>query len=117
MKILALVLTAALVLVAPLTAEVWNDPAGVATSTSSQLVQFPRPMSNVLVLNDDATIAVYIRLFWCGDTIGDATSNSLEIKATKSRSFSREPTTEPNFYCALTVIAASGTPTIRVEAK
>lgn len=104
-------------LAAPVFGEVWSDPSGVATSTTSQLVQFPRPMSNVLVLNDDATISVHIRLFWCGDTIGDATTAYLEIKGTKNRSFVRSPTTEPNFYCALTVIAASGTPAIRVEAK
>ncbi len=110
------------VLVVPLGAEVWNDPGGVSVTQTSQTVTFPRPMSSVIALNDDGTNEVYIRLFWCNEMASTAskaaTVNSLEIKLGKSRTFTREPNTEPDFYCAISLVCASAeTATVRVEAK
>lgn len=117
-KIILSALALVAFLAAPVMAEVWNDPGGVSVTATSQTVTFPRPMSSVLVLNDDATNEAYIRLFWCGDTVAAATTSSLEIKATKSRSFTREKETEPNYYCAVTLVCDTAeTATVRVEAK
>ena len=85
---------------------------------TSQTVTFPRPFSSVLVSNDDGTNEAYIRLFWCGETTAAATDASLEIKAGKTRSFTWEPGTEPDRYCAISLVcAAAETATVRVEGK
>ncbi len=111
---------ALMLLAAPLAGEVWNDPAGVSVTNTSQTLSFPRPMSAVLILNDDTTDSVFIRLFTCNEMASSAskaaTTNSLEIKPTKSRSFTREKDTEADFYCAVSLFC-SNTATARIEAK
>jgi hypothetical protein len=116
----------AVLLAAPLAAEVWNDPAGVAVTDSSQTVTFPRPFTDVLVINDSATDSVYVRLFWCGESTGAATTNSLEVKPgdpPRGRSFRFAATTEHLYrgsspgYCAISLIGPAGGATVRVEGK
>lgn len=106
-------------LAAPLVGEVWNDPSGVAVTSTSQTIRFPRPMSAVLVINDDTTDSVFIRLFTCNEIAltasKAATTGSLEIKAAKSRSFTRNEA-EVDFYCAISLFC-SNTATARIEAK
>lgn len=119
MRVLRLVLALGLAIVpavVPLTAEVWNEPAGVTVTTTSQTVTFPRPMSAVLIHNDDTTNAIFVRIFWCSEETAAATANSLEIKKTKSRSFTRGAT-DPDYYCAISLICSAGTPSTRIEAK
>lgn len=118
----ALLVVVSLALVATAWAEVYST--SVAATGTATTVTFPRGMSSVLIINDDAANAVFYRLFWCGDTVAAATASlatfpnagSLQLSATESRSFTREAQTEPNFYCALSVIAAP-TATVRIEAK
>lgn len=117
MRRLLAVLALGAFLAAPAAAEVWNDPGGVSVTATSQTVTFPRHMSSVLILNDDATNEVYIRLFTCGDTVAAATTASLEIKLGKSRTFTKGET-EPNYYCAVSLVCDTAeTATIRIEAK
>ncbi len=126
-KALALVLVLAFTLAPVLAfAEVWNDPGGVAVTGTSQTIEFPRAFEDVAVLNDDETLSLYIRLFWCGETPGvavarvDFNTGNLEIKATKSRSFSLNEWERTNYigYCAISLIASGAGPaTVRVEGK
>ncbi len=113
--VLALILS-----LSPAKAEVWNDPAGVSVTNTSQTISFQRPMSAVLILNDDTTDSVFVRLFTCNEMASsaskDATTNSLEIKPTKARSFTREKDTEADFYCAVSLFCLN-TATARIEAK
>ncbi|KKL65696.1 hypothetical protein LCGC14_2152410 [marine sediment metagenome] len=121
-------LLAALALVAVLgasfaAAEVWNDPSGFTAGAATATITFPRAFRDVLVHNDDAAESIHIRLFWCdGETIGDAATTNLEIKATKSRSFTyyagENGTLENSGYCAMTHIRG-GTVDVaaRVEGK
>jgi hypothetical protein len=124
---LAIALALAVAVLPPLWAEVWNDPAGVSVTDTSQTINFPHAMSSVLVLNDDATNEIYIRLFWCGETSAAATTDSIEIKATKSRTYTFDKRTEalpgsitPSGagYCAISLVcAATETATARIEGK
>jgi hypothetical protein len=120
LMILALVLG----LAAMVSAEVWNDPSGLSVTDTSQTVTFPRPFTDVLVHNDETTESIYVRLFWCGDTAAAATTASLEIKATKNRSFKFAQDTEwlnrssPAGYCAIALIGpAAGSNNARLEGK
>ena len=116
----ALLLAAALAV--PASAEVWNDPGGRTVMDTSVTVTFPRAFTDVLVSNDDESGSVYVRLFWCNETAAAATTDSIEIKGTKNRSFTyyageRGNLSKPG-YCAIAIIGPS-TPgaAIRIEGK
>lgn len=133
---IALAVAVALALAAlPVLAEVWNDPGGVAVTATSQTVTLPRAMDSVLVVNDDATNSIYVRLFWCGETTGaavartDFSTGNIEIKATEGRTYTFDKRTEalpgsinPDIsgagYCAMSLVcAAAETATVRIEGK
>ena len=118
---------AALALVALLAApfanaEVWNDPSAIAADDTSVTVTFPRTMVDVIVYNDDAAESVWIRLFWCGETPGAATSASILVAATKSISFTfrtgeSNDRSKAQGYCAISVLSTATGASVRVVGK
>jgi len=104
------------------TAEVWNDPSGIAADDTSVTVEFPRAMVDVIVYNDDAAESVWIRLFWCGETTGAALSSDILVAATKSTSFTfrkgeSNDRSQAQGYCNISVLSTSTGATVRVVAK
>jgi len=102
-------------------AEIYNDPAGITVTDTSQTVLFPRAVGDILLSNDSGTDSVYVRVFWCGEATGAATTNSLEVKLGKSRAFtfrSGENNDRTQWgYCAVSLIGPAGGATVRLEAK
>lgn len=113
-----LVLAAVLAMAAALEAEVWNDPGGVTSTSTSATINFPHPMSSVLVVNDDLTVEVFVRLFGCDETPVDATTSSIGVKPSEGRTYPHDTRTQGGIgWCFLTHITASGTAALRVEAQ
>jgi hypothetical protein len=81
--ILALALVLAVVTVAD--AELGFTRVG-ATSVAATTTNINA--STLLVVNDGASI-IYVRVFWDGETVADATVNSTEIKSGEGMQFSR----------------------------
>ena len=80
---------------------------------------------DLLVVNDDSVESIYIRVFWCGpdapETVGNATTDSLEIKGGKSRAVNytqgENGTLSRPGYCAMSLIGPAAGAAVRVEGK
>ncbi len=120
MRKLTLALLAFILVALPAAAEIWNDPGGVAVTATSQTVDFPRAMKDVLIHDDDTSNEIFVRIFLCGETTGVAVAGThLEIKPTKSESFRHSPDTESGRgYCAISLVCSGGeTAAARIHAK
>ena len=75
----------ALFLAAPAFAEVGYSR--VSATTASQTVTVGA--NNLIIINDDDTDSIYVRIFFQGDTTAAATSSNFEIKHGESFTFER----------------------------
>lgn len=107
-------------------------PAEVSGSTSTSItstattVTFSTPKSSVLFINNSGSAnEVYIRLYWCGETITAATTGAAKIRLEpgESQSYLFNSLTEVGSgtsfgYCGFSAVADTAeTATLRYTAK
>ena len=98
-----------LLLALPVVAEMgYTEVSAIETAQSVTIAA-----RSVLIVNDGSN-EIYFRLFRVGDTTGDATTASAQLKSGESINFA----SDSNSYSSLSIICASGeTATVRVYAE
>ena len=104
MKRIFVALALVLALVVPASAELGVTRVG-ATSAGATTTNINA--STLLVVNDGASV-IYVRVFWEGETVADATTSSAEIKSGEGMQFSRSLSIK-----AISILSASSS-TVRL---
>lgn len=113
-------LALACLLAAPAWAEVTGNPSISSTSTSAT-VNIGRSVQDLTLINDTASSnESYLRVFWCGEATGAATTSSpIRLEPGESLSLKFGASDGGNGgYCAFSHVTASAeTATLRYVAK
>ena len=89
---------------------VWAALGYTSVSATSTAQTTTINASTLVVVNDDATNEVYVRVFVDGETVADATTASAEIKKGESFTFTKDFNIK-----AISIVCASGeTATVRL---
>ena len=103
MKKAILALGLVLALVATASAELRNTTLSSTTASGTTTIN----AGSLLVINDGSG-SIYVRVFWEGETPADATASNTEIKSGESMTFSKTSS-----VAAISVVSAS-TSTVRL---